>query len=935
MLKARIHKMQNVESNQAPEICLIDGSGYIFRAYYGLPPMTRKDGTPVNAVYGFCSMLGEWLNDKKLQYIGVIFDTSRISFRNEIYPDYKANRSDTPEDLIPQFALIREAVEAFGFVYVEKQGFEADDLIATYAAIALQEGIKVKIISSDKDLMQLVDHNTDMFDPMKKKHIGVDQVVEKFGVNPDRVCDVQALAGDSSDNVPGVPGIGIKTAASLINEYGDLESLLANVVNIKQPKRRQSLEDNAELARISYQLVTLARDVDVPFAIEKFKRQKPDFVKLASFFEQQNFTSMIKRFAHHEHKDTMHTDSMRVAQPAQQNIKSDYTLVQTTDVLDHWIKASYQQGIVSIKTQTLALAGERKLIGISLALKAGKACYVPIGHSFNEHGDLIDDNMQTHHEQLQINDVIACLKPILEDASVIKVGQNIKYDINIFAAHHIQMTSIEDIMLMSFVLYGGLHKHDIDTLSQLYLDHAMIDFSDVVGSGRKKVTFDKVSLELAYQYASEEVDIALRLYYVLRQELYTQSLNSIYQRLERPLICVLASMEQGGVCIDPMKLQQLGNDFNQRASILEQEVHDIAGEVFNLASPKQLGEILFCKLGIDGGKRSKTGAFGTASDVLEPLSKQYPIIEKLLEWRSITKLRTTYCQALLREMKGAQNRIHTSYTMTGAQTGRLSSIDPNLQNIPIRTDTGKLIREAFIAPQDKMLVSLDYSQIELRLLGEIAAIDKLQQAFIDGLDIHAMTASQIFNISIDQVSSDLRRQAKAVNFGVIYGISPFGLAKQLGCSQREAKQFIDQYLERFEGVQHFMTNSIQEAHEQGYVVTLFGRRIHLPGIKDKNPIKRHYAERQAINAPIQGSAADLIKRAMIAMPSALIQEGFDGDEMRLQVHDELVFEVDTDKAELLMEIAKKVMVTAAEPAKTLKVPIEVDSTVAKNWLDAH
>ncbi|MEM7070757.1 MAG: DNA polymerase I, partial [Pseudomonadota bacterium] len=884
-------KKNQIENQQ---ICLIDGSGYIFRAYYALPAMNRTDGTPVNAVYGFCSMISQWIDNPENQYIGVIFDHSRKSFRNQIFPDYKANRIEVPEDLAPQFSIIREAVEAFGLFAIHQEGFEADDLIATYARLACEKNIKTKIISSDKDLMQLVDDNTIMFDPMKKKMIKTREVIEKFGVAPDRVCDVQALAGDSSDNVPGVPGIGLKTASLLINEFNDLENLLNNADKIPQTKRRQTIQDHSELARLSYKLVCLERHVDVLAGIESFKAKSPDLERIIDFLERQNFYSLVKRFAQR------YSYQIDVRKPGLEQFitgPKKYQLITTLAQLQNWVERAFNQGYVSIETKMTGLVDGLKdgWVGISMALNRGEACYIPLQ---NDDHNAQDDLMkqadalsadQKPHEQnitgiLQINDVVKILKPLFESKKIIKIGHNIKHDINLLNHYDIALDSIEDTMAMSFVLHAGQHQHKLDDLSSIYLKHKMTAIEDVIGSGRHKKMFKEVPLAQACDCASEMSDITLQLYFLFRKELVTQKLNHIYMRIDRPLIQILSQMERHGVCLDPMKLKALSDDFQIRAHQLEQQIHDLAGQVFNLASPKQLGQILFDKLSIPGAKRSKTGAFVTASEILEPLSGEHLIIAKLLEWRSLTKLKSTYCDALLREIKGVEKRIHTHYSITGAQTGRLSSTDPNLQNIPVRTLEGRMIRKAFIAPAEKFLVSLDYSQIELRLLAEIGEIKELQQAFYDDLDIHAMTASQVFNVALDQVSKDLRRQAKAVNFGIIYGISAFGLARQLNCTQSEARQFIEAYLKHFNGVKKFMDNTIEQARADGFVETVFGRRIHLTGINDKNAKKRHYSERQAINAPIQGSSADIIKRAMIKMPAALKKGGLSGHEMRLQVH---------------------------------------------------
>ena len=916
-------------------VYLIDGSGYIFRAFFGLPPMTRADGTPTNAVYGFCNMVFKLVEESDADYVGVLFDRARKTFRSDIYAEYKAHRPPAPEDLVPQFPLIREATEAFNLPAIDMEGFEADDLIATYAQHAVAEGYRVTIVSSDKDLMQLVDANITMYDPMKNIEIGPDQVVEKFGVAPDRVIDVQALAGDSADNVPGVEGIGIKTAAQLINEYGDLESLLGRAGEIKQPKRREKLIAQADLARISKQLVTLKHDMELEVPLEGLLRQELDHDKLLVFLKENGFKRLITKFE----SEAAHLEMGNRTGPAPV-AATDYSLVQDEATLVSWVNAAIEKGTVAVDTETTSIDQmAASLVGVSLSIEPGRACYIPLAHKTQAvQGDLLGGGAAEADipQQIPMARALEILKPMLEDPGTLKVGQNIKYDMTVLARCGINITPIDDTMLLSFVLEGGSHGHGMDELSELHLGITPIKFKEVCGTGKSQITFDYVDLEKARDYAAEDADITLRLHQFLKPQLIAKGLSTVYETIERPLATVLSQIEQQGILVDPTFLKGLSSNFAIRIQELEIKIHELAGKEFNVGSPKQLGEILFGDLGLPGGKKTKTGGFSTSVDVLEGLAHEHPIVASILEWRSLSKLKSTYTDALVNQINPKTGRVHTSYMMTGAQTGRLSSTDPNLQNIPIRTEEGRKIREAFIAKPGHKLIALDYSQIELRLVAEIAGLETMKQAFKDGIDIHAMTASEVFGVPLDEMTSEIRRKAKAINFGIVYGISAFGLANQLGVSRTEAKEFIDNYFERFPGIRKFMDKVIEDCKQDGYVETLFGRRIHIGGINEKNPMRRNYAERQAINAPIQGTAADIIKRAMIRIPGALEKAGLERDViMLLQVHDELIFEVPEALVNDAIPIIKSVMEGAASPAQSLEVPLIVDAGTGDNWREAH
>lgn len=935
---------------------LIDGSAYIFRAYHALPPLTRKsDGLPIGAVAGFCNMLFRYVEGNKgpdapngaPTHVAVIFDHSSETFRNTIYPLYKANRPELPEDLRPQFPLTREATRAFNISCIETEGFEADDIIATLARQATEAGGDVTIISSDKDLMQLVGPSVLMFDPMKSRAIGPDEVFEKFGVPPSRVVDVQALSGDSVDNVPGAPGIGIKTAALLIQEYGDLDTLLDRAAEIKQPKRREALVNNAEQIRISRQLVQLKDDTPLDVTLDDLEVRHPEPSSLLDFLSRMEFRTLTRRVA----------DSLKVAPPAplpegkgtEVNHPDApeapplpfpfdrYESITTPDALQRWIAAIRDRGIVAVDTETTSLDEMRaELVGISLSTDPATACYIPLTHRSGT--DDLFGTSRLAEGQLPMDDVLAALKPVLEDPAILKIGQNMKYDWKIFARHDIRIAPFDDTMLMSSALYAGLHSHGMDTLSETYLGHLPIPIKSLLGTGKQAVTFDRVPVAEAVKYAAEDADITFRLWARFKPQLHRQQVTTVYETLERPLVPVLAEMEMAGVQVDRDTLSRMSNAFAQKMAGLESEIQDLAGEPFNVGSPKQLGEILFDRMQVPGGEKGKTGAYATGADILEDittLEDTHPqaatLAARVLDWRQIAKLKSTYTDALQDHIHPETGRVHTSYSITGAVTGRLSSTDPNLQNIPVRTEEGRRIREAFVAPRGKLLVSLDYSQIELRILAHIADIPELQKAFRDGLDIHALTASEMFNVPLDQMTPDIRRQAKAINFGVIYGISGFGLARNLRIPRAEAQGFIDRYFQRFPGIKGYMDTTIREAQANGYVTTLFGRRINTPEINAKGPTAG-FAKRAAINAPIQGTAADVIRRAMIRMPAAIADLPA---KMLLQVHDELLFEVDEDAAPALAARAKQVMEAAAHPAVHFKVPLIVEAGQGRTWAEAH
>ena len=920
-------------NDQREHLFLVDGSGFIFRAYHALPPMNAPDGTPTNAVFGFTKMLMKLVDDTEADYVAVIFDKARKTFRNDIYPEYKAHRPPPPEDLIPQFELVRRATEALNVPAIDMEGFEADDIIATYARQGRERGAEVTIVSSDKDLMQLVGDQVQLFDAMKSREIGPAEVMEKFGVAPDKVVDVQALAGDSTDNVPGVPGIGIKTAAELINTYGDLETLLARAEEIKQPKRRQSLIEQAEKARISRELVLLKDDVPVPRKLEEFRKRKPDPETLLGFLKGLGFKSLVTTV---ESRMAGANSAGAAALAAPKAADAEYETIQSMERLAAWITEAAAAGTVAVDTETDALdAMGAGLVGVSLALTPGRACYIPLAHvSAKPQGQLDlggDGDGDAAPEQVPMKEALAALKPLLEDPAVLKIGQNIKYDMQVLGRHGIEVAPVDDTMLLSYVLDGGLHGHGMDELAETFLNHTTIKFKDVTGSGKGQLSFGQVPLDKATDYAAEDADVTLRLHALLKPRLVAEHMVTVYETLERPLINVLRDMERTGIRVDAGVLKGLSGEFAGRMAGLEDEIYKLAGHEFNIASPKQLGDILFDEMGLEGGKKTKTGAYGTGADVLEDLAAQgHELPQKVLDWRQYAKLKSTYTDTLVAQIRPKSGRVHTTYSQTGAATGRLSSNDPNLQNIPIRTEEGRKIRKAFVADKGHLLMSADYSQIELRLLAHVADIGALKDAFHAGMDIHAMTASQVFGIPIEGMDPMVRRRAKAINFGIIYGISAFGLARQLGISRGEAGAFIDAYFEKFPGIQDYMERTKEQAKKQGFVTTPFGRKVHVRGINDRNPNMRGFAERAAINAPIQGGAADIIKRAMIRLPDALAAAGLKA-RMLLQVHDELVFEVPEGEADATRGVVSRVMSGAAH----LSVPLDVDVGTGADWEVAH
>ena len=925
---------------------LIDGSAFIFRAYHALPPLTRKsDGLPVGAVAGFCNLMWSELSvvgsKTAATHIAVVFDAGAHTFRNDLYDQYKANRPPLPEDLRPQFPLTRIATRAFNVACIEMQGYEADDIIATLARQAQAAGGGCTIISSDKDLMQLIGPGIDMFDPMKNKAIGPDEVFEKFGVDPGRVVDVQSLAGDGVDNIPGAPGIGLKTAALLIQEYGDLDTLLAHAGEIKQPKRREALIDHADQIRLSRQLVQLKLDTPVEVTLDELEVRKPDPDILLKFLAEMEFRTLSTRIA----------TKLKVAAPLIEATKgyevagahddsapqdrlpfdhAAYTWIRDAATLAEWIAKARDKGYLAVDTETTSLDEmQAEIVGISMSSQAGTAAYIPVGH--RKGGDDLFGSNAMAEGQMALSDALTLLKPLLEDPAVLKIGQNMKYDAKIFARLGINVTPIDDTMLMSYAMHAGQHNHGMNYLSETYLGHKPIPIKDLIGSGKTAVTFDRVPVDQAVKYAAEDADVTLRLWQHFKPLLHRAKVTTVYETMERPLVPVLAQMEMAGIQVDRQTLSRMSGAFAQKMAALEEEIYTLAGGPFNVGSPKQLGEILFDKMGLPGGEKGKTGAYATGADVLEDLATEHELPGKVLDWRQLAKLKSTYTDALQDHINPETGRVHTSYSISGAITGRLASTDPNLQNIPVRSEEGRRIREAFVAPAGKVLVSLDYSQIELRILAHIADIPALQQSFHDGHDIHAMTASEMFSVPLDQMTSDVRRQAKAINFGVIYGISGFGLARNLRIPRAQAQGFIDRYFERFPGIKEYMSATVKFAQENEYVQTLFGRKIHTPEINQKGPAQG-FAKRAAINAPIQGTAADVIRRAMIRIPRAIADLPA---RMLLQVHDELLFEVDEDAAPALIAAAKATMEGAAHPAVALKVPLIVEAGQGPNWAAAH
>ena len=922
---------------------LIDGSAFIFRAYHALPPLTRKsDGLPIGAVAGFCNMLHRYVEGNTgpnaPTHVAVIFDKGSHTFRNDMYDQYKANREAMPEDLRPQIPLTRTATEAFNIACKELEGYEADDIIATLAVQARAAGGRCTIISSDKDLMQLVGDGVEMLDAMKNKTIDRDGVFEKFGVYPERVVDVQALAGDSVDNVPGAPGIGIKTAALLINEYGDLDALLERAGEIKQPKRRQTLIDHAEQIRLSRSLVLLDENTPIDFTIDDLEVRDPDADRLLGFLSEMEFRTLSKRVAEVLGREAPAipdapapavADAPQVADVPFNHSK--YEQVSDAEALRVWLDRIYEVGYVAVDTETTGLNEmTAELVGVSLAVEAGQACYIPLTHKASRSDDLFGSD-DLAPGQMPIEEALQLLTPMLEDPAILKIGQNMKYDGKIFAQLGITVAPIDDTMLMSYAMHAGLHGHGMDTLSERYLGHTPLPIKPLLGSGKSAVTFDKVPMEDAVPYAAEDADVTLRLWKLFKPQLHRAEVTKVYETLERPLVPVLAQMERSGILVDRDTLSRMSNAFAQKMAGLEADIHELAGETFNVGSPAQLGEILFGKMGLEGGKKGKTGKYSTGADVLEDLATEHDLARRVLDWRQLSKLKSTYTDALQDHVNADTGRVHTCYSIAGAATGRLASTDPNLQNIPIRSEEGRRIREAFVAPEGKVLVALDYSQIELRILAHIAQIDALKEAFERGDDIHAMTASEMFDVPMDQMTPEIRRNAKAINFGVIYGISGFGLARNLRIPRAEAQGFIDRYFERFPGIRTYMDDTKAFAKEHGFVQTLFGRKINTPNIGAKGP-QAGFAARAAINAPIQGTAADVIRRAMVRMPEAIADLPAT---MLLQVHDELLFEVEKGAEDALIAAAREVMENANDPVVKLDVKLIVDAGVGANWAEAH
>ncbi|MBE9636756.1 DNA polymerase I [Salipiger mangrovisoli] len=931
---------------------LIDGSAFIFRAYHALPPLTRKsDGLPIGAVSGFCNMLQKYVEDSSgpdaPTHVAVIFDKGSHTFRNDMYDLYKANREAMPEDLRPQIPLTRTATLAFNIACKELEGFEADDIIATLACQAREAGGRVTIISSDKDLMQLVGDGVEMLDAMKNRRIDRDGVFEKFGVFPERVVDVQALAGDSVDNVPGAPGIGIKTAALLINEFGSLEELLDRAGEIKQPKRRETLIEKRDQIELSKKLVQLDCNTPLDFTLDDLEVKEPDPEKLLAFLAEMEFSTLTKRIANALGAEApVITEAKAPAAAAAATPgaaaaeapemppidPAAYTWVKSAGDLAPWIAQARQRGWVAVDTETTGLNEMTcELVGVSLAVEPGQACYIPLAHrAAGGEADLFGSD-DLAEGQIPMQEALDILKPLLEDPAVMKIGQNMKYDAKVLSRYGIGVAPIDDTMLISYALHAGLHNHGMDALSERYLGHVPIPIKDLLGSGKKMITFDRVPIEEAVKYAAEDADITLRLWKLLKPRLHLSRVTRVYEGTERPLVPVLAEMELAGVQVDRNTLSRMSTAFAQKMAGLEAELHELAGHPFNVNSPAQVGEILFAEMGLEGGKKTKTGAWSTPAEVLEDLATEHDFAARVLDYRQLQKLKSTYTDALQEHINPETGRVHTSYSIAGANTGRLASTEPNLQNIPVRSEEGRRIREAFVAPEGKVIVSLDYSQIELRILAHMAGIDALKQAFRDGHDIHAMTASEMFGVPMEEMTSDIRRRAKAINFGVIYGISGFGLARNLRIPRGEAQAFIDRYFERFPGIKTYMDDTIAFAKEHDRVETLFGRVIHTPEINAKGP-HAGFARRAAINAPIQGTAADIIRRAMIRMPAAIAGQPA---KMLLQVHDELIFEVAEEGVDKLIATAREIMEGAAEPVVKLDVPLVVDAGQGKNWAEAH
>ena len=922
-------------SNQK-HLFLIDGSGYIFRAYYALPPLTRKsDGLPVGAVSGFCNMLYSFLEKARAgnsmdtpSHLAVIFDSARKNFRNDIYKEYKGNRSDAPEDLIPQFDYIRKAVKAFNLPSIELQNYEADDLIATYKIQAKKEKIKLTIVSSDKDLMQLVDQDTYMLDTMKDKHIGIDEVKEKFGVPPEKVIDVQSLAGDSVDNVPGVPGIGIKTAAELINQFGSLDELLKKAETIKQPKRRQALLDNKSNALISRELVTLKNDVPVKETINDFILKPFDKEKIFSFLDEMEFTKIKKRIEQtYGMSETNFKPSSNVVKKSLKN-EAGFNIIYDKKEIETILAKADDQGFFAVDTETNSLDSQKaELVGVSLAVNENQAYYIPVGHKNKDDKEI--------KKQIKIEDLIKILKPYLEDETIKKVGQNIKYDLKIFKKYGIHLKSFEDTMLLSYALDSGLNRHNLDILAKIHLDHENIKYKDVAGTGKSEVTFDQVKIIDSYRYACEDADVTLKLYNIFKERLVKEKCFHVYENLEIPLVDVLARMECQGIKIDKKILSQLSETFAKNLKVLEKKIYKIAGEEFNIGSTKQLGDILYEKLKISGTKKTKKGNFATNVNVLEDLAgKGHEFPKLVLDWRQKSKLKNTYTDTLPEHIDSKTKRVHTSFLLAATTTGRLASSDPNLQNIPIKSKEGKEIRSAFVAESGHSIISADYSQIEMRVLAHVGDVKELKKAFRNNEDIHSITASQIFDCDIKKINEDMRRKAKAINFGIIYGISSYGLAKQISVSNPEAEQFLFSYFKKFPEIKDYMQETLKFCRKHGYVKTMFERKCHFPNINDKNHTLKSFQERAAINAPIQGAAADIIRYAMINIDKKILEKKIKS-KLLVQIHDELLFESKDNDVKKEITLIKNEMENAIDKDFNFSVPLIVDANSAKNWNDAH
>jgi DNA polymerase-1 len=998
--KAAVKPIAAKAASKGDHVFLVDGSSYIFRAYHALPPLNRKsDGLQVNAVLGFCNMLWKLLRDmpedNRPTHLAIIFDKSEVTFRNKLYPDYKAHRPPAPDDLIPQFSLIRDAVRAFDLPCLEQAGFEADDLIATYARQACERGANTTIVSSDKDLMQLVNDCVTMYDTMKDRRIGIPEVIEKFGVPPEKVVEVQALAGDSTDNVPGVPGIGVKTAAQLIVEYGDLESLLMRAAEIKQPKRREALIENAEKARISRQLVLLDDEVALDVPLDDLAVHEPDARKLIAFLKAMEFSTLTRRVAEYAQIDPTaieadagnrgggagpSTPPIAGETPATPSATSEggkesapskgtgdrndkaaslkgtpislataraeaarklpvdrgkYQTIRRLDEFRAFLARAREAGRFAIEAKANSIDPmQSEICGIALAIAPNDACYIPLAHRQSGDGvGLFDAGLAP--DQIKYGDALESLRPLLETSGILKIGFNIKFNTVMFAQAGVRLRNCDDVQLMSYALDAGRNAHGLDTLAELWLGHATLTHGELTGSGKNKLSFDQVAIDRATAYSAEDADVILRLWHVLKPRLVAERMTAVYETLERPLVSVLARMERRGISIDRQVLSRLSGDFAQTAARLEAELQELAGEPINVGSPKQIGDILFGKMGIPGGSKTKTGAWSTSASILDDLAEQgHDFAKKILEWRQVSKLKSTYTDALPTYVNPQTHRVHTTYALAATTTGRLSSNEPNLQNIPVRTEDGRKIRRAFIAAPGHKLVSADYSQIELRLLAEIADIPVLKQAFRDGLDIHAMTASEMFGVPVKEMPSEVRRRAKAINFGIIYGISAFGLANQLGIAREEASAYIKKYFERFPGIRAYMDETREFCRKNGYVATLFGRKCYYPDIKASNASVRSFNERAAINARLQGSAADIIRRAMIRMEEALAEKKLSA-QMLLQVHDELIFEVPDDEVAATLPVVQHVMQDAPFPAVILSLPLQVDARAANNWDEAH